>query len=224
MRRAYRMLATGTVLLTFPEGAASVGAQDAAAGSRRLQVAPFNSIEVRNSGHLVVRPAQTQRVTLLKGSLEYTRVAVTDEGVLVVDRCRVKCPRGYELEIEVLAPSLRRLSLANGGWIQTAGNFAPQTDLAVVVRHGGRIDVRSMAVDRVTATVEQGGRILTVPRGSLFARVAQGGVITYWGNAQVRSSIQHGGVVHEGSAEELSLPLAELGPPLAPDHGPHRSR
>jgi hypothetical protein len=53
-----------------------------------------------------------------------------------------------------------------------------------------------------------------VPRGSLFARVTQGGAIIYWGNPRVQSSVQHGGVVDKGSADELNVPLAELSPPL----------
>jgi len=69
-----------------------------------------------------------------------------------------------------------------------------------------------MAVDRVNASVEQGGRILTMPRGSLFARIAQGGVITYWGNAKVDYAVQHGGIVNKGSLEEINVPLAEIEP------------
>lgn len=177
-----------------------------------LKLPPFSSIQV-NTGHVVIRSASTQRVTLVKGSLDYTRVAVTDGGVLVIDKCKVEhCPRGYELDIEILMPNVRRISLMNGGRIQTLGTFAGQADLAVAVAHGGTIDVRSMAVDRVNATVEQGGRILTVPRGSLTARVTQGGVITYWGNARVDSSVQHGGVVNKGSPEELNVPLSDIGP------------
>jgi hypothetical protein len=152
-------------------------------------------------------------VTLLNGSLDYSRVAVTDGGVLVIDKCKVEhCPRGYELDVEIQTPNVTSLSLANGGRITTLGSFAGQPTLGVAVAHGGTIDVRSMAADRVNASVEQGGRILTVPRGSLSARVYQGGVITYWGNARVDSSIQHGGVVNRGSREELNVPLADVGP------------
>jgi hypothetical protein len=215
MPKTSRLLATSMFLLAVP----AVSAQTP------LQLAVFSSIEV-NSGHVVIRSAPTQRVTLLKGSLAYTRVAVTDAGVLVIDKCNVHCPRGYELEVEIQVPSVSRVSLANGGWIRSQGTFVLQTDLTARVAHGGTIDVRSMAVDRVTASVEQGGRILTVPRGSLFARVNQGGVITYWGNPQVRSSVQHGGVVDRGSANEINLPLGEVGPallsPLTAIHRTHR--
>jgi hypothetical protein len=147
-------------------------------------------------------------------------VAVTDGGVLSIDRCKEHCPRGYELEIEILTPNVTRISLMNGGRIQSVGAFAAQADLAVAVAHGGTLDVRSMAVDRVNASVEQGGRILTVPRASLFARVNQGGVVTYWGNPRVNSSVQHGGVVNKGSLEEFNTPLSDIGPavvePVAP--------
>lgn len=179
-----------------------------------LQVASFNAIELPNGGHVVFRPAPTHGVTLVRGSLDYTRINVANGGRLVVDKCSRKCPRGYRLEIEIAAPSLTGISLANGGIIQSRGRFPRQGELAVAVDHGGTIDVRSMVADRVTASVEQGGRILTVPRTSLFARVRQGGVITYWGNAQVRSSAEHVGVVSRGRSAELELPLSEVGLPL----------
>ena len=199
MHKTSRFLATSMVLLAVPPAAAQTP----------LQLPAFNSIEV-NSGHIVLRPGPTQRVTLLQGSLSYTRVAV-DGDVLVIDKCKDHCPRGYQLEVEIQVPTLRSVSLENGGWIKSLGSFARQTDLTARVSHGGTIDVRAIPVDRVTATVEQGGRILTVPRGSLFARVRQGGAITYWGNPQVKSSVQHGGVVDRGRADEINEPLGEVG-------------
>ncbi|HWL39786.1 MAG TPA: DUF2807 domain-containing protein [Gemmatimonadaceae bacterium] len=179
-----------------------------------LQVAPFSSIELPGGGHVVLQRAPTQRVTLVRGSLDYTRLAVADGGRLVIDKCFRKCPSGYRLELEILTPGAAGISLANGGSIQTRGSFPRQSELAVAVSHGGIIDVRSMVVDRVTASVDQGGRILTVPQASLLARVHQGGVITYWGNAQVRQTVEHGGVVSRGSADEISLPLSDIGPQL----------
>jgi hypothetical protein len=175
-----------------------------------LQVAPFNSIDLPNGGHVVVQRAPTQRVTLVRGSLDYTRLAVADGGRLVIDKCFHKCPSGYRLELEILAPILTRISLANGGRIQSRGSFPRQSELAVAVNQGGTIDVRSMVADRVIASVNQGGRILTVPQASLSARVTQGGVITYWGDPQVRSSVEHGGDVHKGDAGEINLPLSEV--------------
>lgn len=232
MHETSQLLAIIIVLLGVPEGAAPSAAPGITSASRQiqtpLQLPAFNSIDVPNGGHVVLRPAQRQSVRLLKGSLDYTRVGVTDGGVLVIDKCSVKCPRGYRLEVEVLVPNVSRISFANGGWIQSLGSFAGQSDLAARVSHGGTVDVRSMAADRVTATVEQGGRILTAPRGSLLATVTQGGAITYWGNPRVQESVQHGGVVSKGSADELILPLSEIGFPaksrVSPIHPPRPHR
>lgn len=178
-----------------------------------LQVGPFSSIELPHGGHVVLQRAASQRVSLVRGSLDYTRVAVADGGRLIIDKCYRKCPRGYRIELEVQTPSVNGISLANGGSVQTRGNFPRQSELSVTVSHGGTIDVRSMAANRVTAAVNHGGRILTVPQTWLAARVTQGGAITYWGNAQVRSSTEHGGVVQRGTAEEIDLPLSEIGSP-----------
>src|SRR5688500_15884689 len=229
MHDTSQILAIIIFLLGVPEGAASSAAAGAASASHQsqtpLRLPAFNAIQV-NSGHVTLRSAAMQRVTVLAGSLDYTRVSVTSGGVLVIDKCSVKCPRGYRLEVEIQSPSVSRISLANGGWVESVGTFARQADLATRVNHGGTIDVRAIAADRVNAEVEQGGRILTAPRGSLFATVTQGGAITYWGNPRVQESVQHGGVVTRGSAEELTVPLADLGSPvmsrLAPIHPPRR--
>jgi hypothetical protein len=214
MHKTFRILATSTLLLAVTGIAASFAQQGRASAplsmQTTLQLAPFNSIEVSDGGHVVLRPAPTQRVTLLRGSLDYTRLAVTDGGRLVIDKCIRKCPRGYQLEVEIFAPSFARISAANGGRVQSRGDFPRQSQLAVAVAHGGTIDVRSMVVDRVTASVDQGGGIFTVPRAWLFARVTQGGMITYWGDAQVRSSVGRHGGVNKGRANQINAPLSDV--------------
>src|SRR5687768_18590851 len=80
-----------------------------------VQVERFSSIELPKGGHVILRPSATQRVTLVRGSLDYTRLRVTDRGALIVDKCYRKCPRGYRLELEILSPNVSRISLANGG-------------------------------------------------------------------------------------------------------------
>ena len=198
MHQTFRLLAISALL---------VGA--ARPMQTRVQLAPFNSIEMLEGGHVVLRAAPTQRVTLLSGSLDYTRLAVVD-GRLVIDKCNRKCPRGYQLEVEIAAPSFARISTANGGRVQSSGDFPRQSQLAVSVAHGGAIDVRSMAVDRVTASVDQGGAIFTVPRTLLIARVSQGGMITYWGDPQVTSSVGRHGGVNKGRADQINAPLSEV--------------
>jgi hypothetical protein len=199
MHEAFRLLVVGIFLL------APLPVQTP------LHVGPFNSIELPHGGHVVLQRAPTQRVSLVRGSLDYTRLTATDGGRLIIDKCFRKCPRGYRLELEILAPNVTGLSLANGGSIQSRGSFPRQSALAVAVSHGGTIDVRSMVASRVTASVNHGGRILTVPQASMSARVTQGGVITYWGDGQVRSSIEHGGVVQRGGEDEIDLPFSEIG-------------
>ncbi len=189
--------------LTFGVLAATVLLLAPAPLQRGIQVGSFSSIELPEGGHVVLRQSPTPSVTLVRGSLDYTRVSVNSRGALVIEKCYRKCPRGYRLELEILAPNVTRLALANGGSIQSRGSFPRQSALVVDVSHGGTIDVRSMVARSVTASVNQGGRILTMPQASLIASVTQGGAIFFWGDPQVTSSINHGGVVTRGSADEL---------------------
>ncbi len=186
-----------------------------------VSLAPFKSIELRAGGTVVLRHGLSQRVTLLQGSLDYTQVTVADAGRLVIDKCKTKCPRGYKLEIEIVTPDIAGLSVADGGWIQSRGNFPRQPAIGVTVSHGGMIDIRSIEADSVTASIAQGGRILVSAQNALSASVVDGGIITYWGDARVVSSIQRGGDVTKGSAVEANQPLAEssslrTGIPAAP--------
>src|SRR6266850_7309636 len=88
-----------------------------------VPLAPFGSVELRNGGKAILHHGPVQRVTLLKGSPDYTQVTIADGDRLVIDRCRNHCPRGYELEIEIVTPNIAGISIAHGGTIASWGNF-----------------------------------------------------------------------------------------------------
>jgi hypothetical protein len=206
--RTARVLAVTLVSALAFSTSATVTTQTA------LPVVPFSSVELRNGGRAVLRYGPTQRVTIRKGSPDCTWVTVADGSRLVIDRVEGQCPDRYELEIEIVSADITRVSVAEGGMLSSLGNFPPQAELDATVHSGGTIDIRSMAVDRLTASVEQGGRIFAKPRIALSATVANGGAITYWGDARVERSVRNGGVVTKGAAAEADKPLAELNSPL----------
>jgi hypothetical protein len=78
------------------------------------------------------------------------------------------------------------------------------------VSQGGTIDARTIAADKVTASIYQGGGIFTVANTSLIASITGGGNITYWGEAQLRTEVEHGGAVVKGKPGELA-PASEGG-------------
>ena len=183
--------------------------------------ASFSSVELRNGGKVNLIHGQSQGVTLLKGDPAQASITIRDDGRLVIDRCRTHCPRGHDFEVEVVTPALSAIAVAEGGAIQSRGNFPSWPEIGVAVSQGGTIDIRSMTVANVTASVNSGGRIFTRPATALSAKVEQGGNITYWGDAVVKSSVRGGGVVVRGTAADADKSLAELlGPefvePLAP--------
>src|SRR5215813_11697442 len=71
-----------------------------------VPVAPFDSIELHDGARVVLRYGPIQRVTLIKGSLDYTSVTVADGGRLIINKCKSRCPRGYELEIEIVTSDI----------------------------------------------------------------------------------------------------------------------
>src|SRR4029079_9116295 len=125
--------------------AASLSGKASAQG-KVVQLPPFQSVEVPEGGHVVIRYGSTQRVTLVRGNLNYTRMRVTADGVLVISNCRHNC-RGYRSDVEIEMPAIRRLLMSNGGWIRTSGSFPRQGEIEVEVDNGGAVDNCSIAID-----------------------------------------------------------------------------
>jgi beta-lactamase regulating signal transducer with metallopeptidase domain len=180
----------------------------------------FSAVELRNGGTVNLIHGPSQRVTLLKGDPEQIAITIGADGRLAIDRCPKYCPRGHDLEVEVETPGLAAIAVAEGGSIQSRGEFPLQPEIRVGVSQGGTIDIRSMPVANVTASVYSGGRIFTQAGVGLSAKVEQGGNVTYWGDPVVKSSVRFGGVVVKGTAIDVDQPLADLGiegpPPVPP--------
>jgi Putative auto-transporter adhesin, head GIN domain len=205
---SWHALACGWVMLSI--------APVPAAAQAVVPVATFRSVEVRNGGHAIIRYGPTQRVTVLKGNLDDAQIIIASGDVLVIDKCKGECDHRYELEVEIVTPTVARLTQAHGGWIQTRGSFPRQTELTATVENGGTIDIRSMSVASLKASVLQGGRIFATPLTALVARVEQGGNITYWGDPRVTQSIEHGGVIVRGSPSDADEPFLETDQAIAP--------
>jgi hypothetical protein len=179
-----------------------------------VEVAPFRSVELRNGGKAILRHGPTQRVTFLKGSPDCTQVTTASGDQLVIEKRKSKGAERCELEIEIVTPELDRLTVAHGGTIQSRGSFPRRAEIGVTVDNGGTIDIRSMTVGSVTASVVSGGRILAKPLTAIVASVVEGGNITYWGDARVSQSIQHGGVIERGTPSDADQPLSESSPAI----------
>ena len=205
---SWHALACGLVVLSIPPVPAAAQAV--------VPLAPFRSVEVRNGGHAIIRYGPTQRVTVLKGDPGDAQITIASGDVLVIDKCKNECAHRHELEVEIVTPAVASLTQAHGGWIQSRGSFPRQAQLTATVDNGGTIDIRSMSVASLTASVLQGGRIFAMPLTEIVARVVQGGNITYWGDARVAQSIEHGGVIVRGSPSDADEPLFELDQVIAP--------
>ena len=199
------------------------------AAQQTISVARFRSVELRNGGSVILRSGQTQQVNLLTGNTDCVQIN-SDGGVLVIDKNRGACRGKQQLEIEIVTPKVEEVSVANGGMLQSRGSFPRQAEIKATVTQGGRIDIRSITADRVTASVEQGGRILVTPQVVLSASVANGGQITYWGEPQIQKSIDHGGAISKGGADEADESISKAATctgkpqtPSAPASGRPRS-
>ncbi len=182
--------------------------------------ASFNAVELRNGGNVLLVHGPAPSVTLRRGDPRETGIVIREDGRLVIDRCTPECSDRHDLEIEIVTPGLAAIAVAEGGTIQSRGDFPEQPEIAATVAQGGTIDIRSMTVAGITASVASGGRIYAKPLTTLSATVEHGGAITWWGNAKVQSSIRDGGVVIEGPAADADRPLTEMGAALLPAPAP----
>jgi hypothetical protein len=163
-----------------------------------MPVASFRAIELHGGGIVSITPAPVQRVTLLEGSTQFTKVRVNGDGKLEIDACNRQCPRNYHLRIQVETPRVSGLAVNGGGLMTTANGFARQKEIGVAVNGGGKIDARSIDAANVAAAVNGGGLILVRSNGTLGAAVHGGGEIVYWGSPNVATSIAGGGAVRKG--------------------------
>jgi len=163
-----------------------------------VPVAPFSSVELRGGGAVTVVPGPEQKVTILEGSREVTRMRVERDGKLRIDTCEERCPPVYRLRVEIQSPRVPDLAISGGGVITTMGGFRPQSELSAAVNGGGRIDARSIDAGEVSAAVNGGGELLVRPRSELSAAINGGGHVRYWGNPAVSSAIHGGGQVSPG--------------------------
>ena len=172
----------------------------AAASAPALAIEPvsvpsFRAVELNGGGIVTVAPAPVQRVTLLEGSTQYTRIRVDREGKLEIDACNERCPRNYRLRMRIETPNVIALGVNGGGLITTASGFGSQREFGVAVHGGGKIDARSINAAAVGAAVDGGGLILVRSNGTLGAAVNGGGQILYAGNPHVTVAINGGGNV-----------------------------
>lgn len=207
--RASTLLIAILALAAPPASSQPVGAEPAAA---------FQSIELRGGGTVTVRYGPTRQVVVRDANPD--RPIRADGATLLIDRCSGECRRGHRIAVEVVTPELGRVAVSDGGRIELVGDFPRQAAIAASVSSGGTIDIRPIEAARVTAAVEQGGRILARAGRQLTASVSDGGNVTYWGDASVTSSIRRGGVVERGDAADLRRPLAGLDAALAPPPAP----
>lgn len=198
--RTLRLLAVTALLTT--SGAAQTA----------IPVERFHSVALHNGGTVVVRHGAVQRVTIVSGDARTTQISV-DRGQLMIDgHGGRRHSREYRLEVEVITPNVTAVSVSNGGTLRTAGAFPAQAAIDAHVEQGGRLDIRSIPVDAVFASVYSGGGIFTNARQALTAKITSGGSITYWGDARVQKTVRDGGAVRRGREADADKPLSEFGP------------
>jgi hypothetical protein len=170
----------------------------APAAAQTVPLPHFDSIELSYGGRILLRQGPVQRVTLVRGSTEYTSFRVERRGMqqkLVVVTCNARCPQRYDMDVVVEGPDVEALAVHNGGLIVADGPFPLRPEMSVAVTHGGEIDLARMPVREVSAAVQGGGGITVDARDSLAAAVHGGGEIVYLGSPSLAQAVEGGGTI-----------------------------
>jgi len=179
----------------IPLFATALAASAPALATEVVSLPAFHSVQLRGGGEVTIRPGSVQRVTVVEGSAQITRFRVVRDGQLQIDMCDGNCPRHYNLRIEIESPHAPDVAIAGGGLIHANGGFAPQRQLSVAIKGGGKIDMLAVPANSVSAAVQGGGLINVRARSTLSVAVNGGGEVRYSGNPQVSSAINGGGAV-----------------------------
>ncbi len=155
----------------------------------------FDSVGLEGGGHVTVKYGPQQRVTLVKGSTQYTRLRVENGHSLNIAACNQRCPHQYDLEVEIVTPVLDAAAISGGGNIVANGSFPNVDSFSAAVNGGGDIDVHAVSAKTVHAAVSGGGGIHVTATAMLDAAVSGGGEIAYSGNPQVNEAVNGGGSV-----------------------------
>lgn len=164
-----------------------------------VPLAHFTKVALHGGGHVVLRHGDTQQVTIVNGSMQYTSFIQPHPGELQIEACNESCPHHYDLEIEVVSPDVDSVAVADGGEIAAQGDFPKRNIINVGVREGGAIDARALRGDMVNAAVDQGGSIKVAAASTLNAAINQGGLIRYWGDPVVNQAVHEGGSIQHAS-------------------------
>ena len=184
---------------TLPLFALALAVSAPALAADTIAVPEFRAVQLRGGGVVTLVSGPAQRVTIVEGSSQFTRMHVEREGRLVIDTCYERCPPVYRMRVVIESPRVPDLAINGGGVIATQSGFQPQPQIVAAINGGGRIDARSVDAARVSAAVNGGGEILVRPRSVLSAAVNGGGHIRYWGSPIVSMAVHGGGAVTPGS-------------------------
>ncbi|HVZ92209.1 MAG TPA: DUF2807 domain-containing protein [Rhizomicrobium sp.] len=163
-----------------------------------VPVEHFDGVGLEGGGHVVIKHGAQQRVTLIDGSAQHTKIRV-EHGSLKIDACNQDCPHEYKLNIEIVTPELSAAAIEGGGHIVAESGFPSQRELSAAVEGGGHLDLSAIAADKVSAAVDGGGHIQVRAGKSLSAAVNGGGSIVYEGDPEVASAIDGGGSVSKAA-------------------------
>ena len=181
---------------TFPLFLVALAASAPALAQQAIPVGSFRSVQLAAGGDLTIVPGRVQRVTLLNGSTEFTRFNIRHDGRLEIStHCNGRCPRNYNLRIQIESPQVPDVAVKAGGTIKVAPGFAPQRQVSAAVLAGGTIDLRAVQATHASAAINAGGDIYVGPSARLNAAVNAGGDVRYVGNPQVSMAVANGGNV-----------------------------
>src|SRR5881275_2612884 len=86
-----------------------------ALASELVPLPNFDSVELRGGGEVTIVRGPIERVTILEGSTQFSRVYVDRGDSLKIDACNERCSHSYHLRIQIQSPHVPTLAIDGGG-------------------------------------------------------------------------------------------------------------
>jgi hypothetical protein len=169
-----------------------------AAAETPVPVGAFEGVSLIGGGEVRLRHGPVQKVTLLRGDLAVSSIAIENDKSLVIRACRRSC-RNVELLVEVVTPDIEAVAITGGGTVAAGPGFPASRHLAASVTGGGTLDLDSLPANHVAASIRGGGLIRTDATGDLAVSILGGGNVTYLRDPRTTVSINGGGTVRKAA-------------------------
>jgi hypothetical protein len=158
-------------------------------------ITSFEKVVISGGGNIYIHHSLVSKI-ILKGTrtnVVKTKAEVVSD-VLYINLSD-KLTESSEFDVHIYTPVIKGIQLNGGGKVQVKEGFTVVDKFGCGINGGGRINLSSLKVNSLYASINGGGDIYTQVNKFLDGEIKGGGLILYQGSPKVESNIVSGGLI-----------------------------